>query len=185
MTSEDKKRHKKSPYYLDSGGGWDLSGISTGASASDAGLTILLLILIMVGVAILAYFIALAFANLITFGEVHKASMYSKKVRRYSIEEWEGYSLARRLTKTNIYFSVVLFVFTSEEAIRYVLHTGPATIEIWWFRIACLAIFIIILGAFFVRLSRWHNFKSTRNFLKASDEIRQCEQEGIALYRKK
>jgi hypothetical protein len=138
-----------------------------------------------VGVAILAYFIALAFANLITFGEVHKASVYSRKVRRYSIEEREGYSLARRLTKTNIYFSLLLFVFTAEEAIRYVLHTGPATIEIWWFRIACLAIFITILGVFFVRLSRWHNFKSTRNFLRASDEIRQREIERSATYRGK
>ena len=182
MTSEEKKHFKKSPYYLDTGAsGTDLGMISTGLSASDVGSAILLLIILVGGVFAMAYFVLVAFLNLITFGEVHRASVYSSKVKRYSIEEPKGYPLARGLTKLNIYFSAVLTVFTAEEVIRYVLHTGPATLEIWYFRIACLAVFVLILSVFFGRLRRWMNFKSEPQFLRTSDEIMRHDKERKAI----
>ncbi|WXG44659.1 MAG: hypothetical protein WED04_11605 [Promethearchaeati archaeon SRVP18_Atabeyarchaeia-1] len=185
MTLGAEKERRSGHQGSTGGGSLDLSGLSTGASASDAGFTILLLILVIAGAVILAYFVVIAFVNLITFGEVHKASVYSRKIRRYSIEDEEGCSLARGLTKTNIYFSVVLSVFTAEEAIRYVFHTGPATAEIWVFRLACLFIFIVILGVFLARLSRWMRFKSTTAFLKASDEIRDVERSALYAHRRR
>jgi hypothetical protein len=185
MSSEEERRRQQRTGDQSGGGGFWVGDLFNGAAVGDGAMLVLLVILVLAGAAILVYFIAIVLANLLSFGEVHRANTYRKKVKMYSIEETRGCDLAKRLTRTNAYFSVVLFVFTAEEAIRYVLHTGPATIEIWFFRIACLAIFIIILGVFFVRLSRWHSFKSTRDFVKASEEIRKSEEEGIAMYRRK
>jgi hypothetical protein len=185
MSSEEERRRERRRGEGSGGGGLWVGDLFNGAAVGDGAMLVLLVILVLAGVAILVYFIAIVIANLLSFGEVHRANVYCKKVKRYSIEETTGCDLAKRLTRTNVYFSVILFVFTAEEAVRYVLHTGPATIEIWWFRIACLAIFIIILGVFLVRLSRWLNFKSTTGFLKVSDEIRQYEKETKAMYQRK
>jgi hypothetical protein len=187
LTSEERKRVPKSPYYLDTdtSTGTDLGMISTGFTVSDVGSAILLLILVVGGVFALVYFVGVAFLNLITFGELHRASVYSSKVKRYSIGESKGYTLARGLTKLNIYFSIVLTVFTAEEVIRYLLHTGPATLEIWYFRIACLAIIAAILVFFYVRLRRWMSFKVKREFVEASNEITQQDEIRRAMHEKR
>lgn len=170
-----RERRERGEESGSSGGFWAFGDLFNGAAVSDGAMLILLAILVLAGVAVLVYFIAIVLANFLSFGEVHRASVYCKKVKRYSIGEEKGCNLARRLTRMSAYFSVILFVFTAEEAIRYVLHTGPATIEIWWFRIACLIVFIVIFGNFLLRLSRWVGFKSTPSYLKTSDEIRQYE----------
>jgi hypothetical protein len=185
MSSEDEKRRRKQQ---PSSGGrdwrWFPGDLFNGFAVSDASLAMVLIILLLAGVAVLVYFIAIVLANFLSFGEVHKASVYCKKVRRYSIDEPRGCGLASQLTRMNIYFSVLLFFFTAEEAIRYVLHTGTATLEIWYFRFACLAIFAVILAVFLVRLRRWMIFTSNAEFSEAEYQIKKRESDLGAMYRK-
>jgi H+/Cl- antiporter ClcA len=181
---EERRRNRKEEARSGDGSFLAVGDLFNGAAVGDGAMLVLLVILVLAGVAILVYFVAIILVNFLSLGEVHRASVYRKKVERYLIDEEKGCDLAGRLTRLNVYFSAILFVFTAEEAVRYVLHTGPATIEIWWFRIACLAIFVIILGVFLVRVSRWVSFKSTTDFLKASNEIRLCEKENRVRYQR-
>jgi hypothetical protein len=185
VSAEDRKRRLKGQ--SDSGHrdwSWFPADLFNGFAVSDASLALVLLILIVAGVAVLAYFVGIVFVNFLSFGEVHKASVYSKKVRKYFIDEPTGLGLAKKLTKVTAYFSVLLFFFTAEEAIRYVLHTGAATMEIWYLRFACLGIFAAILVVFLVRLRRWMAFTSNLEFSKAENQIRKHETEFKAIYRK-
>lgn len=186
MTSEENRKHSESRDHPDLGEtlGSVLGNTTTTLPVGEVGLLMLLLLLVLGGVAILFYFMSLAFLNLITFGEVHRASAYCDKVIRYRIWEPIGCSLAGKLTRLNLYFTAVLFVFTAEEVIRYILHTGPATTSIWMFRISCFAALTLILGLFLVRFSKWLNFKSRPEYLRASNEIRQYEKESTAVYDK-
>jgi hypothetical protein len=186
VTSEENGKRSESPDHPDLGEtlGGIVGNVAPALPVGEVGLLMLLLLLILGGVAILFYFMALAFLNLITFGEVHRASEYCDKVTRYRIWEPIGCSLAGKLTKLNLYFTAVLFVLTAEEVIRYILHTGPATASIWMFRISCFAALTLILGLFLVRFSKWLNFKSRPEYLRASNEIRQYEKESIAAYEK-
>ena len=183
MSAEDEKRKRKQQSR--SGGrdwSWFPTDLFNGFAVSDASMAILLLILLLAGVAVLVYFVGIVLVNFLSFGEVHKASVFCRKVRKYSIDEPTGCELAKELTKTTVYFSVLLFFFTAEEAIRYVLHTGTATLEIWYFRFACLAIFAVILVVFLVRLRRWMAFTSKGEFSKAENQIRKHETELRAMY---
>jgi hypothetical protein len=161
---------------------WFPADFFNGFAVSDASAAILLVILILAGTAVLVYFVAIVLANILSFGEVHKASVYCKKARMYSIDETSGCEQARNLTRMNLYFSIVLFIFTAEEVIRYVLHTGTATIEIWYFRFTCLVIFAVILAIFLVRLRRWIIFQSDPAFMNASKEIKRQEDRRRAMY---
>jgi hypothetical protein len=184
VSLEDQERERREHASGDRGGGWFIGDFFNGFAVSDASMLILLVILVLAGVAVLVYFVGIVLANFFSFGEVHKASVYCKKVRRYSIDEPKGCTLARGLTKMNLYFSILLFFFTAEEAIRYVLHTGPATLEIWYFRFACLIIFAVILAVFLIRLRRWSIHTSKADFLRAENQIKEHEAELRPMYRK-
>jgi hypothetical protein len=139
---------------------------------SDAGLVIFLALIAVVGVYVVVYAVAFLFTHLLSLGEVNRARSYYNGVDSYALDESEGTKLARKLYRTTLYFSLIVLVFAVEEGVRYFLHTGPATDEIWLFRFACLAVFTIITGVFFVRLHRWLSFKSTSKFQQTSKQIK-------------
>jgi hypothetical protein len=144
---------------------------------SDAGLVIFLGLIAIVGVYVVVYAVAFIFTHLLSLGEVNRARRYYNAVDSYELDESEGTKLARKLYRTTLYFSLIVLVFAVEEGIRYFLHTGPATYEIWIFRFACLAVFTIITGVFFVRLHRWLSFKSTSKFQQTSKRINEYRSE--------
>jgi len=145
--------------------------------ATDVGIAIFLALLVIAGVFIVIYVVAFVFTNLLSFGEVHRSRKYYKKVEAFNLDEREGSRLGRKLNQTNIYFSLVLLVFAIEEGARFILHTGPATFEIWVFRIICFALFAIIMAKFLVRLHRWLSFKSSITFQKTCNQIKEYERE--------
>jgi hypothetical protein len=144
---------------------------------SDAGLVIFLALIAVVGVYVVVYAVAFLFTHLLSLGEVNRARRYYSAVDSHALDESEGTKLARKLYRTTLYFSLIVLVFAVEEGVRYFLHTGPATYEIWVFRFACLAVFTVVTGVFFVRLHRWLSFKSTSKFQQISKRIKEYRSE--------
>jgi hypothetical protein len=140
---------------------------------SDVGMAVFLVLLLIFGVLVVLYAVAFTFTYLLSFGEVNRARKFYNQVMQYELGENEGTLLGRELYRTNTYFTLVLLVFGVEEGVRYFLHTGPATLEIWLFRFACLAAFTVVTGVFLVRLHRWLSFKSTQRFQQTHRQIQE------------
>jgi hypothetical protein len=117
-----------------------------------------------IGLFIAAYSIAFGFTYLVSFGEVERAGNYARSIESLKIKDTEGVTSAKRLVRTRLYFAFVLFALGAEEVIRFILNTGPATVEIWVFRLGCLVIYLFALAVFARRFANWRRFKGTNAY---------------------
>jgi glucan phosphoethanolaminetransferase (alkaline phosphatase superfamily) len=131
--------------------------------------------IVAIGLFIAAYSIAFGFSYLISWGEVERAGEYARAVETLKMKESEGTAFAKGLVKTRLYFALILFVYGGEEAIRFLLNTGPANVEIWAFRLGCLAVYVVVIAVFANRFSKWRQFKRTGAYKDTLATIRKAE----------
>jgi uncharacterized membrane protein len=77
-----------------------------------------------------------------------------------------------------LYFAFILFALGAEEVIRFLLNTGPATVEVWAFRLGCLAVYVLATGIFASRFAKWRTFKRTGAYKETLGAIRRLESKG-------
>jgi len=128
-----------------------------------------------IGLFIAAYSIAFGFSYLISFGEVERAGEYARTVESLKIKDSEGITFARRLVRTRLYFAFILFALGAEEVARFVLNTGPANVEVWVFRLGCLAVYVLATVVFASRFANWRRFKHTSTYKESLEAIRKLE----------
>nr|MDO8133637.1 hypothetical protein [Candidatus Njordarchaeum guaymaensis] len=138
-------------------------------------LTYAFALVVTVGLFIAAYSIAFGFSYLVSFGEVERAGEYARSAEKLKMKDADGTKLARGLVRTRLYFTFILFVLGAEEAIRFLVNTGPATFEVWIFRLACLAIYVIATVIFASRFAKWRQFKRTSRYKENLATIKRLE----------
>nr|MDO8097608.1 hypothetical protein [Candidatus Njordarchaeota archaeon] len=131
--------------------------------------------MVAIGVFIAAYSIAFGFSYLISFGEVERAGEYARAAESLRIGDSEGITFARALVRTRLYFAFILFALGVEEAVRFVLNTGPANVEVWVFRLSCVAFYVLVTLVFASRFVKWRRFKCTSTYKETLEAIRKLE----------
>jgi hypothetical protein len=128
-----------------------------------------------IGLFIAAYSIAFGFSYMVSFGEVERAGQYARAVGTLKIKDSEGVAFAKRLVRTRLYFAFILFTLGAEEVIRFLLNTGSATVEIWMFRLGCLAVYVLATAVFADRSAKWRQFKRTSTYKDTIAAMKKLE----------